>query len=292
MFSYAVITDEVSQDLEDVIRFCGDFALDGIEIRSVWNKPPHQLTEGDIARLRDGVGEAGLKVFGIAAPFFKCDIRSDADFDEHLDILRRCINLAQALDTNLIRVFAFWRQDPFEDYLDQIVERYQEPIRIAEAEGIILGVENEHSTMVGTGRDTRTLVNRLDSPAVKVIWDPCNEFHDSRGDVPFPAGYNHVKDVLAHVHIKDAVLQPDEGAICVPMGDGEIDFKGQFQALAADGYSGCISLETHWRPKPEQIERQLLDRPGGQAFSELGEEASRICFENTFKLLNEIGISR
>ncbi len=292
MFSYAIITDEVSQDLDVIIKFGQEFQLDGIEIRSIWDKPPHQLDNDEIDLIKGKIQDAGLKVFGIATPFLKCNIDNDEEYREHLDILRTSIKLAQALGTNLIRVFAFWRLDPFELYMDQIVEKYKEPIQIAESEGVVLGMENESSTMIGTGRDTHQLVKRLDSPAVQVIWDPCNEFHDDRGEAPYPHGYNHVKDQIAHVHIKDAVQKSPAGAVCVPMGDGEIDYKGQFAALRDDGYTGCVSLETHWRPKPDQIEKDLLDRPGGRAFSEMGEEASRICFENTFEILKGLGIER
>jgi sugar phosphate isomerase/epimerase len=31
------------------------------------------------------------------------------------------------------------------------------------------------------------------------------------------------------------------------MGQGIIDFVGQFRALKRDGYAGPVSLETHWR---------------------------------------------
>jgi sugar phosphate isomerase/epimerase len=30
------------------------------------------------------------------------------------------------------------------------------------------------------------------------------------------------------------------------MGTGIVDWLGQFQALKRDGYSGAVSLETHW----------------------------------------------
>jgi len=42
------------------------------------------------------------------------------------------------------------------------------------------------------------------------------------------------------------------------MGRGIIDFVGQFRALAQAGYSGTMSLETHWRGagSPEESSRQ------------------------------------
>ncbi|MBM3265418.1 MAG: sugar phosphate isomerase/epimerase [candidate division Zixibacteria bacterium] len=290
MISLAVFTDEVSQDPDVAIRLAKEFDLEGVEIRSVWEKPPHKLDIGDIERLKNKLDAAGLRVFGISAPFFKSDIGSDKAYREHLDILRACIRLAKALDTNLVRVFAFWKQDPLEAYWDKMLERYQEPVRIAQAEGVILGLENEASTMIGTGLETRRFVDALGASVVKPLWDPSNELFADDGQTPYPDGYEHVKKDMVHFHIKDAVKNSPEGPVCVPMLEGDIDYRGQFSALVQDGYTGCIALETHWRPKPEQIEKTLLDRPGGSQFSELGEEASRICLQHTIPLLRELGI--
>lgn len=290
MISLAVFTDEVSQNPEVAIRLAKEFDLDGVEIRSVWDRPPHKLTEGDIQRLKGLLDAAGLKAFGVSAPFFKSDVASDEAYREHLDILRACIRLAQGLNTRLVRVFAFWKQDPLEAYWDKMLERYREPVRIAQGEGMILGLENEASTMIGTGLETRRFIDALGASVVKPLWDPCNELFADDGQSPYPEGYAHIKNDMIHIHIKDAVKAGPEGPACVPMLEGDIDWRGQFSALIRDGYVGCISLETHWRPKPEQIEKALLDRPGGSQFSELGEEASRICLKNTLPLLRELGI--
>ena len=130
------------------------------------------------------------------------------------------------------------------------------------------------------------------SPTVRPIWDPCNELFADNGEPPYPDGYNHIKQDIIHVHLKDGVKDTPDGPVCVPMCEGDIDYRGQLAALIEDGYTGCLSLETHWRPKPDQIDKELLDRPGGQEFSDLGEEASRICLENTLQLLRDIGVER
>jgi len=44
-FKLSVITDEVSQDLETVAKFANRFKLDGIEIRTVWNRKPQDLVD-------------------------------------------------------------------------------------------------------------------------------------------------------------------------------------------------------------------------------------------------------
>ena len=292
MFTMAVFTDEVSQDLDVALKLAKEFDLDGVEIRSVWDKPPHELNETDIDQIKGKTQDAGLKIFGVAPPFFKCDIHSAEAYQQHLGILRKCIHVAQVFGTPLIRVFAFWHQEPSEAHWDTIIDRFQEPIRMAEGEGMILGLENEHTTMIRTGLESRRIIDALDSCAVKPLWDPCNELCVDDGEPPYPGGYRHIKQDMYHMHIKDAVKGGPDGAECVPMGEGEIDYRGHFSDLIDTGYDGCISLETHWRPKPEQIEKDLLNRPGGSVFSELGEEASRICLQNTLAILRDLGVER
>jgi len=292
MFSIAVITDEVSQDLDTIIDFARDFNLDGIELRSIWDKSPQDLDDDEITRIRDRTTEAGLSVVGIAAPFYKCDIEDEATCREHLDILRRCVRVAQGLDTRLVRVFAFWKQGSLKNYWQKIISRYREPVLIAEGEGVVLGLENEASTMIGTGAETRRLVDALDTPVVKPLWDPCNELFAAGGLTPYPEGYNHIRSDMCHMHFKDGIRTTSKGDVCVPMCEGEIDYRGQFSDLIKQGYEGCISLETHWRIGPDQIEQTLLDQPGGKEFSEAGGTASRICLNNTLDLLEELGAVR
>ncbi len=42
-------------------------------------------------------------------------------------------------------------------------------------------------------------------------------------------------------------MGPDHTPAWGPLGERDIDWRGQLGALLADGYSGWISLETHWR---------------------------------------------
>ena len=292
MFSIAVISDEVSQDLDTVINFAQEFNIDGIEIRTIWDKSPQDLDDNEIARIRDKIGEANLKIFGIAAPFYKCSIDDNISCENHIEILKKSIKVAKRLNTSVIRVFAFWKQDPVEKYWDKILERYDEPVRIAEGEGVILGLENEASTMIGTGAQTRRFIDTLNTSSLKPLWDPCNELFADGGQVPYPNGYEHIRSDMCHMHFKDGIRNSALGDVCVPMCEGEINYRDQFKELINSNYSGCLSLETHWRIGEQQIEQALLDQPGGKKFSEAGEIASRVCMKNMLELLNELGVDR
>jgi L-ribulose-5-phosphate 3-epimerase len=123
---------------------------------------------------------------------------------------------------------------------DEVAGVIAEAARRTEAAGLTLGIENEHACNLATGAETRWVLDRIPSPALGVIWDPGNEaVMDSE---PFPGGYDQVRDRVVHIHLKDA----DENGNWTKMGTGIIDYRGQFRALAEDGYAGLLSLETHY----------------------------------------------
>ena len=292
MFRLSVISDEVSQDPLVVARFCREFGMQGVEPRSVWDKPPQELTDDDAKRLRDLFAEEGVAVCAIASPFFKCDYGNADQRAQHLAILRRCIALGRLLGTDLIRGFVFWQTGRTEEIWPDLVGEYAEPVRILEGEDAYIGIENEASTSIASAALLRRFLDDLGSPRVRAIWDPGNEAYYKDGEAPYPDGYNRVKDLIIHVHIKDCTREGTPGGgESVPIGEGLVDWPGQLGALLDDRYEGYASLETHWRPKHVLSEAAVV-RPGGSAFSEAGEEASRICMQNLLRFLEEAKAQR
>ncbi len=289
MFKLAIFTDEVSQDIERAVSLAKEYGLDGLEIRSVWDKPPQDLNDADISKIKSMADDAGLRVCSIASPFYKCDIDNPTERAEHLDILRKCCDLADALGTDIIRGFTFWRKMPIDNYWDELLRGFDEPVKILEEKKKIVAIENEASTLVGTGKRLRRFLDELGSDRVRAMWDPANCIFDlDEPEVPFPDGYMAIKDLMPHMHLKDARHNEKNEPECTPIGDGDIDFRGQFKQLIADGYDGYVSLETHWRPT--RLSEDELNRPGGANFSKEGEYASRICLDNWFAMLRELGL--
>jgi sugar phosphate isomerase/epimerase len=65
--------------------------------------------------------------------------------------------------------------------------------------------------------------------------------------MPFPKGYQAIREYVQHVHFKDVVRRPD--GTCDYACEGDIDWTGQIRALVEDGYQGFVSVEPHLRPK-------------------------------------------
>jgi sugar phosphate isomerase/epimerase len=69
------------------------------------------------------------------------------------------------------------------------------------------------------------------------------------GERAYPYGYEISKAHIAHVHVKDAVIDEQTGKPSwVELGSGQMDMLGQLKALKDDGYGGVVSLENHWTP--------------------------------------------
>ncbi len=276
----SVITDEISQDFEHALDVMAEYGVRGAELRGLWGTNIADLSPDEVARAKRALRERGMTAVGLATPMFKCDLDHDAasaasingpmhlararNLSEQIELLRRCSGLAREFGTDLIRVFAFWRKSDLTPAVEErIVRAFDEPAKVAEQEGVTLVLENEHACLIGTGAEAARVLSEIDSPRVRACWDPGNAFF--AGEKPFPNGYDAVRPFLAHVHVKDAVMEAGgaDGATlrwCV-IGEGELDYAAQFDALRRDGYDGWISLETHYIPHggtPEEGSRACL----------------------------------
>lgn len=264
----AAITDEISQDFEHALDVLTEYGATGAELRGLWGVNIADLTDEQAARAKRALSDRGLPVAALSTPFFKCDLEMNAPNEgeaagrmhlatpralpQQMEMLRRCVELAHFFDTSIVRVFSFWRKAALTPAIEsQIIDAFQAPVAIAEREGIVLGLENEHACYIGTGAEAARIAAAVNSAHFRVVWDPGNAFH--AGETPYPDGYEAVKPWIAHIHIKDAVVTdtPDHGPQpkwCV-VGEGDLDYIGQFAALKRDGYQGFISLETHYVPE-------------------------------------------
>src|SRR5512141_1616204 len=108
--SFAFITDEVSQDLPDVVRMVKEFKLPGIELRSMFGRAFKDLTAADIAQVKRTAKDEGWKVFGCSSPVFKCEIDDAAAIRANVDQFKHSVAVAHELGCDLIRVFTFLRR--------------------------------------------------------------------------------------------------------------------------------------------------------------------------------------
>jgi sugar phosphate isomerase/epimerase len=222
------------------------------------------LSDDELLRAKDLLSEAGLTVVSIASPLLKCVLPNVSEVDSRFQhdifaskhtfadqprLAERAFHIAKLFEARIIRVFSYWRTARPEECFDAIVDALSGLAEKAAAEGLIIGLENEHACNIGTAAESAKVLAAVRHPNLKLVWDPANAM--VAGENPFPHGYGLLpKDRIAHVHAKDCHMEGDT-PVWGPLGTRHVDWKGQIAALVSDGYQGYISLETHW-PGPNQ----------------------------------------
>jgi len=261
-FRIAVISDEITQDFGRACEIVsGEFGLEWIELRGMWNKNLLKLDAKEIDEARRRLKQYQLRVTDIASPLFKVDwpgapqsqfspkrdqFNADFTFEQQDEVLERSIELAKAFNTDRVRVFDFWRLDDQAPHREAINDKLRSVAAKAAKKGVILVLENEPSCNTATAAEAAKVLGAISSPNLMLNWDPGNAVE--RGEKPYPDGYNLLpKERIGHCHCKDAVKPDGSGYEWTAMGRGMIDWVGQFRAMKRDGYRFAVSLETHWR---------------------------------------------
>jgi len=255
-----VLTDEVSQNLVEALDWAKEQGLHHVELRMVNGQNIVTLSDEQLDRVLKEVESRGLFVSGIASPLFKCALnltrqvasgdtfgQEEETVEAHFNKFGRMIEIAKKLKTDKIRIFSFWREANPHLYEDEIVQHLQKVVEIAEKESIILLLENEGACNGGYAKEVARLVQLVNSPNLKALWDPGNEEHG--GKRAFPDGYEQIKDYIGHVHLKDAYVDEAGKGVCVPIGSGNVKYVEQLNALERDGYNGLFTIETHYIPQ-------------------------------------------
>jgi len=275
-FRISVLTDEISQDFGHACEVAArEFGLGWVELRAMHNKNVMSWDAHDIAEARATLEKFQLRVSEIASPVFKTDwpgapkspfspknpqFGADFTYEQQDELVDRSIELAKAFNTPYVRIFDFWRLDDQAPHRRAIDDRVRGAAVKAGRKGVTLNLENELACNTATGAEAGRLLGAIREKSLKLNWDPGNA--TARGEKAFPDGYRALpKDRIGHVHCKDVVDLGGGKTEWAPMGKGIVDWAGQFQALKKDGYSGALSLETHWRLKggtPEESTRQSM----------------------------------
>jgi sugar phosphate isomerase/epimerase len=287
MYKIGTITDQVSMDFKESLKFIKESGLEYIEIHALWNKNIEELTDEEISEAKKLVKNYGLKVSLVSSTLFlQCHlVESDrkfgpiddyfitiyGDYDLHIKALERCIELCDIFNTNKIRTFGFLKDKELDDdtAIARIKEKLAKPIEMVEKAGLMLVLENCPHTYLQFGSLTKRVIEEIGSKSFRALWDPANAVRS--GGTPFPDDYNQIKDYITHIHAKD--ISSDAEPHMVPFGEGSIDYSNILKSLGNDGFDGVISLE------PEYV-----DPSGGRP------EGYRKSLAGIRKLMDSLGI--
>ena len=261
MFKLGIITDGISRNFEYALDTMVETGLEYVELQYLWEKQVGDLTSADVEQVKGLINARNLKVscishHNLSALPVDTAVVAPA-YREHITTLERCIGVAQALETNLVRIFSFRKEmvlfgaEPVisEGAWTTLMNRLEEPLQIADDAGITLVMETAISGNVTSAFLARKLIDEIGAPHLKVLWDPCSSLYCT--EVPYPDGYEAIREHIVHVHLKDGVVNlPAATFDFCAMRQGQMDpyYNDIVDALKRDGYEGTISLESVYTP--------------------------------------------
>lgn len=272
-FKVSVITDEISQDFDHACSVASkEFGLGWVEIRGMWKKSLHEMSDAELAQAQAILKKYDLRVTDMASPVFKTDwpgapkrhpdksqdFSSNETFKQQNELLGKYIELAKRFKTNKVRCFDFWRLDNIAQYRAAINAKLAEAAATCGKRGILLVLENEFECNTATAQEAAQTLAGVPASNFGLNWDPGNAV--MRGELDaFPKGWDLLpKKRIMHCHVKNAVKNAAGKIVWAPVGTGYVDWTAQFKALKQIGYHQAVSLETHWRGAgtPEESSRQ------------------------------------
>jgi len=277
-----VITDGISRDLAHALTVMDEFGLDHAELQFIGEKEVGDLDTGERKKALDLLRRHDKKVACISRHVFAGLPMStkpgDALHVQHMDGLKRCIEMAHEFSCPLVRIMSgrkemilFGRNgaehwNVAKGAWEALPPLIAPAVELAKAEGVTLVVETGNGTMINSCWTGKKLIDDLDAKDIlKILWDPANNCWAH--ETAYPDGYELMQGgYLGHVHIKDVFVDTPKATLEVrKMGEGQL--ANQFQpisdALERDGYDGVVSFESVYHPGDGNFEagfRQCIDR--------------------------------
>jgi sugar phosphate isomerase/epimerase len=250
-----IVSDEIANDFGAALQHGLSWGIHRYEIRCLTSGRVPGITPEEQRAVCSLVRDHGVSITALSPGMFKAHLSNAAAIEKELqETLPATLEFAGRLSCPMIIVFGFQREagEPPDRY-HRAVEYMTRAAEITGRAGVRIAVENEPDFWCDTGVNTHTLIRATGSAALGANWDACNAF--GTDEVPYPAGYEAIKDVIFNVHVKDTL----RGSLlqCVPVGDGAIDWQGQINALVRDRPVPHVTIETHCLPLVENSRRNV-----------------------------------
>lgn len=234
--------------IETVIVKAAEFGYDGIE----WRGGPQghvqpSMSSAQKATLQKMMADPELIAVALTAyTNFVSPLAKERQ--SNLDELLHYADLAAELDAPYVRTFL--GELPERTVLDSsIYGRVSDCLNVAaeyaESVGVKIAVE-PHDDFVHSSTIVHIL-NRVQHPALSVIWDVGNTFAVGEN---LDEGFALLKDHIAYVQVKDGKGRAPDWQLC-SLGDGDVPLGHAFELLLRNGYQGAFSVEWEYAWHPE-----------------------------------------
>jgi L-ribulose-5-phosphate 3-epimerase len=263
MLQLGIVADEISRDFGTAVKLGLQLDIRRYEIRFLRSgrAPMCDATElREVERICDG---EGLTITALSPGLFKWTDSVQKFEQEMAHVFPRAVEWAQRWKLSSLVVFGFSKPGATEALADTlprtnppswVLDSLAQAAELADRANLKLLIEPEPVCWADTGAATANLLRHVNSPALGINYDPCNDAwtlrHDPIDDFATVAPY------IANVHIKDQLNAPVGSGMptWVVPGQGMLNWRAHLAALQRIEYVGPISLEPHINGQLETIQ--------------------------------------
>ncbi|MBW4081216.1 sugar phosphate isomerase/epimerase [Paenibacillus sp. S150] len=260
-------------DFEHALSVMRQDGLEYADIEWVWGKRVGTHTDEEHRKIKELLEKYNIQAAVVGGFAFRDQSAQhielgDAVYQANIEEIKAQIALAKSLNCTKIRCLTFSRQMAIWGYngadhrnayhnrtWPKMLRLFEEPVRLAEDNGIDLMIETGVNTLLTSAYLTRKFVEDMGSSRFKVLWDPANTLFHS--ETPFPDAYEELKGCIGHIHIKDGTVDIRKSTITsTKVGEGAMVpyMESIAGALMKDNYSGVVSLENFFVPDGGTLE--------------------------------------
>ncbi len=203
--------------------------------------------------------EEGMEMWGISPAFSL----------EQTDALYEAIRAAGKANVKMVR-FGLIKYEPdktgmdYNTHFELMRQKLREAEPILKENNVKIVIEMHHGTLTASASSAARMLEGFDPNYYGLIYDVGNQVYEGYED--YRKSFELLGDYIAHVHLKSAVAKPDGedefGAakwsyVSAPLKKGQANLKKFFEAMAAVGYDGTVSIEDFSNESP--TEEKLRD---------------------------------
>ena len=275
MVKFSAFADEVTKDFTGQLAFLRSQHIQNIEIRFLNNKNIIDLAKDELIKAKRMLGDNGISISAIGSPIGK--IKLDDPFEVHLDKFRHAVELADFFDAPFIRLFSYYAPDGknIDDFREEVLRRMSIKAEVVRGSDIVLVHENESHIYGHTAKNCLDIVQSINSPNLKLVYDPANFVWGSDIINNMDQCWPIMEPFVVHIHIKDWKLGSTKVG-CIP-GEGDAQIRELLKKLLGINYKGFLTIEPHLES-------------GGQFGGTTDLASFKKAIEATRSLCDEIGL--
>lgn len=271
-FTLSAFGDEIADGVDEQLRVLHELDIGYLELRSVWGTNVLDLTDEQVDRLIERCEAHSIRVSCIGSPIGKSPI--DGPIEKVVDDLGRITDIAKMVGTDRVRVFSFYPEsDGLQaERVEASIARLRMMAEVAVERNVSLLLENEGGLVGDTPERCSALVEGVNSPNLRYVWDTGN--YPQMGFArSVHIGWPLLAEYTECVQVKDCRIA--DGTITVA-GGGDGQVRELLQNLRDTEYVGFLALEPH-----------LL--VAGQRGGFSGDEGMRMAADALRNLMTEMG---